>query len=573
MMASESPPPATPTLERWWVDLLWLALLAAWSAAWCLTASPRIGATYDEPRYLEVGLEDWREWYCWRSTSEGIMPLPPEMCTIPLRIYEKRTGTLLFTEEEMVTKLHGARAVTLGWLLLLIISAWRLGRTAGGVWAGRIAAGLIAADPTVLGHATLATTDVATAAALMAFARAVFAGRSGGWWKRILLPGLWYGVAVLCKLSALLYGGLILVAFEVCYRFANGHLSPPGGGLGPWVRRVAGAVIRSVLAAAVVIVIGATIALLYCGRPEEGGKKPLTHVSQLVPPHEPLADKYKELAAKYQNDRVPHALGAFAFQWWRDSVGRPTFVNGTYYPNGYRYYFPLMIAMKVPLPVFVLAALLVIRPRAMLNPFALAALLMLGALLSANLQIGVRLAMPVIAMGYIAVAVGVARAYPQCAKWFGAVAVLTIMATSVWVWPHGLCYVNQAFGGLEAAPRQMTDSNLDWGQGIPDLVAWREANSRPPVVIWYFGTDPAAKRDPFRVIPMESLAINSEGDLRTAVGPNVLAVSYTVISLQPDAPPAKVNALAYLQTKRPLARTATFVLYDFRDPSGSPPLD
>jgi hypothetical protein len=357
------------------------------------------------------------------------------------------------------------------------------------------------------------------------------------------------------------------------HRLANGDVWSPGGGLWAATRKVLGATLRSVLAVGAVILIGVTIAIGYCGRPEEGGKKPLTHVSQLVPPHEPLAEKYKTLAAKYENARVPHALGAFAFQWWRDSVGRPTFVHGTYYPKGYRYYFPLMIAMKVPLPVFALVALLAIRPRSACNPLSLAVLVMLGTLLTANLQIGVRLAMPVIVLGYVAVAVGVGRAYPLQAKWFGTVAVFIIMATSVWVWPHGLCYINQAFGGLEAGPRQMTDSNLDWGQGIPALGNWHEENGRPPTVIWYFGTDPAAKRAPFRVIAVESLPIHSEDDLKKAVGPNVLAVSYTVISLQPDAPPAKVNALAYLQTRRPLARTATFVLYDFRDPSGPPASD
>ena len=51
-------------------------------------------------------------------------------------------------------------------------------------------------------------------ATLAAFTRASYAGRGGGWWRRILLPGLWYGVAVLCKLSALLYGGVILTVLK-----------------------------------------------------------------------------------------------------------------------------------------------------------------------------------------------------------------------------------------------------------------------------------------------------------------------------------------------------------------------
>ena len=144
-------------------------------------------------------------------------------------------------------------------------------------------------------------------------------------------------------------------------------------------------------------------------------------------------------------------------------------------------------------------------------------------------------------------------------------------AISIWVWPHGLCYLNQLSGGLEAAPRRVTDSSLDWGQGIPELRAWHEANGRPPTVIWYFGTDPAVRRPPFEQLPLEALPIANPDDLRRVVGPRVLAVGYTVITLHPDGPPAKVVALRYLKTRKPLARTATFVLYDFRDQKNGPP--
>jgi hypothetical protein len=400
----------------------------------------------------------------------------------------------------------------------------------------------------------------------------VYAGRAGGWWKRVTLPGLWFGVAVLCKLSALLYGGLLLVTLEVCHRFATGALTRPvGATLGVWAKKVVGAVVLSVLVVGAVIALGLGVAVAYCGIPEEGGR-PFTRVAEAIPPNEPLKSRYERWAEGA--GRTPHAVSAFAFQWWWNSRGRPSFLNGTYYPEGYRWYFPELLLMKLPLPVFFLALVSLARPRTLANPFTLAALVLLAALLRANLQTGVRLALPVVALGYTALAVAVTRGYPRRAAFLGPLAVSALAVTSVWVWPHALGYLNQPSGGREAAPRRVSDSNLDWGQGLPDLRAWHAANGEPPMFVWYFGSDPAVHQPPFRQSSLESLPIETGADLQKWIGPRVLAVSCTVLTLHPDTSAAKGAVLAYLKTRRPLARIATFVLYDFRDErNGPPPLD
>jgi hypothetical protein len=589
-MAGEAPAltPTPPAAGRWWVDALWLFTLGAWAAGWCLSAAPKLGITYDEVFYLDAGLLSWRGWHPdpgkargWAheyAATHGVMPLPPDVVTIPLYIHERRTGEK-FEGEAKFTHLGRARAMTLGWLWLLVLSAWRLGRHAAGPWAGRIASGLVAADPNFLAHATLATTDIAVSATLLAFTRAVYAGRDGGWWKRVTLPGIWFGIAVLCKLSALLYGGFILVVLEICHRFSTGALSrPPDASLGAWAKKAALATLRSVLAAAGVIVIGVAIAFAYCGIPDEG-ERPFTKVAKSVPPEEPLKPRYEKWAEG--SGRVPHAASAFAFQWWWNNRGRPTFLNGTYYPEGYRWYFPELLLMKLPVPIFLLALVVLPRPRALLNPFALTALVLLAVLLKANVQIGVRLALPVVAIGYVALATALVRGYPRSAPRIGVPVVVALAVISAWVWPHALGYLNQPSGGTEAAPRRVTDSNLDWGQGVPDLVEWHAANGKPPTVVWYFGTDTRYfKRTgddherPLQRFPLHALPIKTSDDLRKAIGPQVLAVGYTVLTLEPDEPPAKVVALEYLKTRRPLAGTATFVLYDFRDEqNGPPPLD
>lgn len=578
-----APPPAPAARAPRWPDVVWLAVLAAWSAAWCLSAAPKLGVTYDEPFYLDAGMDAWRGWTRadgetprWDHSScalNGVMPLPIDALTLPLFVQEYRSGEKLGPGEAKLAKLRWARAVTLGWFWLLIFSGWRLGRAVGGPWAGRIAAGLLAADPNFLGHASVATTDVCVCATLMAFTRAVYAGRGGGWWKRLLLPGLWYGVAAVSKLSALLYGGVILVVLEVCFRFASGAMSrPEGAGLGAWGRSLAGAVVRSVLNAAGVIVIGVAFTFVFLGFPDEGSK-PFVKVAASVPAGEPWKERYARWSEGAASGQVPYAACAFAFQWWYNARGRATFLDGTFYPESYRWYFPRVLLMKVPLPIFALVLLVLPRVRAAANPLTFVALLLLATLLTAKLQIGVRLAFPVVAIGYVALAVAVARGYPRCGPRLAAPAVLALAAISLWVWPHGLGYINQAHGGPKEAYRLVTDSNVDWGHGLPDLKEWHAANGAPPICVWYFGTDPAVNREPFQKFAPESFkpVITDEREFRRAVGPRVLAVGHTVATLHPDRPPAKVVALEYLRTRRPLARTVTFTLYDFRDEESGPP--
>ncbi|HEY1191293.1 MAG TPA: hypothetical protein VGE74_26905 [Gemmata sp.] len=577
------PPPPPPARAARWPDVVWLAVLAAWTAGWCLSAAPKLGVTYDEPFYLYAGTQSWRGWTRddgqvrgWdhgTCAANGVAPLPIDALTLPLFVHEYRTGEKLESAESKLARLRWARGVTLGWFWLLIFSAWRLGRAMGGPWAGRIAAGVLATDPNLLGHASVATTDICVCATLVAFTRAVHAGRAGGWWKRLLLPGLWFGLAAASKISALLYGGIILVVLEVCFRFASGALArPAGSGLKAWGRKALGAVLRSVLNAAAVLAIGIGIAVTFFGLPDEEDK-PFVKVAASVPAGEPIKERYVRWAEGIGSGQVPYAVCAFAFQWWYNARGRPTFLDGTYYPEGYRWYFPQVLAMKVPLPLFVLALVALARPRAVANPLALVALLLLGTLLTANLQIGARLAFPVVALGYVALAVALGRGYPRCAPWIAGPAVLALAATALWVWPHGIGFINQAHGGPKEAHRLVTDSNVDWGHGLPDLEAWHAANGAPPICVWYFGTDPAVDRPPFQRIQPESFRpeITNEQELRRAVGPRVLAVGHSVTTLHPDGPPPKAVALRYLKTRRPLARTATFTLYDFRDEQNGPP--
>ena len=53
-----------------------------------------------------------------------------------------------------------------------------------------------------------------------------------------------------------------------------------------------------------------------------------------------------------------------------------------------------------------------------------------------------------------------------------------------------LCHTNALAGGTAAGYRALSDSNSDWGQGVPELAAWHAEHGRPPPSAWAFGNDP-----------------------------------------------------------------------------------
>jgi hypothetical protein len=72
-------------------------------------------------------------------------------------------------------------------------------------------------------------------------------------------------------------------------------------------------------------------------------------------------------------------------------------------------------------------------------------------------------------------------------------AVLWHAAESVRARPHYLAYFNAIAGGPQNGWRHLVDSSLDWGQDLPGLKRWLDANAHGErVFLAYFGTgDPA----------------------------------------------------------------------------------
>lgn len=181
------------------VDGLWLAAVLVASSLWCVTAARASGATVDEPAHMRPGLERCRTGSHGPLLRLGAMPLAADVCTVPLYLVERWRGVAWDLDRDWRPALHMARHAALAFWWALLVHVWRAARHLGGRWAGSLAVALVAFEPSFLGHAALATTDVALAAAVMALTYWYAAGRDGTWWQRVGLPALLYGVAIVSR--------------------------------------------------------------------------------------------------------------------------------------------------------------------------------------------------------------------------------------------------------------------------------------------------------------------------------------------------------------------------------------
>jgi hypothetical protein len=195
-------------------------------------------------------------------------------------------------------------------------------------------------------------------------------------------------------------------------------------------------------------------------------------------------------------------------------------------------------------------------------------------------QIGIRLVLPLVALAEVGLAAATTRACRAAGgrSLLAGARMLLPGAGLVWsaaaaitVWPHGLCYVNELWGGTERGYLVVSDSNYDWGQGLKELAHWQVRHGDAPLDVWYFGTDPALRRLPVRALSFHALPLHRAEEIRALVQGHYLAVGTTLVHgslgtmLRADTPgwDSYWQALALLREHPPADRTTTFLMYDF----------
>jgi hypothetical protein len=427
---------------------------------------------------------------------------------------------------------------------------------------------MLAFEPSLVAHAALATTDIALTACMLAFVYHFRQGREAGFWRRLAIPAVWLALAILAKASGLIYGGLCMLALEAERLIRAGVLTWPDGWR--WLRHTWRALAPFRRDAVRIVGLALAGVLLYCGSDWRTEPSFVRWAQGL--PDGPFAGSMLWLA---ENLRIFTNGGEGLVQQIKHNVrGHGTFILGQSYERAVWYYFPVLLTIKLTLPLLLTPLVLgLVRPRALLNWALITAGFLVLISPAFRVQIGLRLVLPLVALAIVGLAAALVTAWRELEPgWRQRLVTATATLTLLWPaaalaagGPHALCHVNAFYGGTTQGYRVVNDANYDWGQGLFDLWDWQEAH---PVTlsIWSFSADPRA-RQWWPVLPLHCMPLECEEDVRRVLRGKVVAVSPTLLtSLSPKhTTPAHRQAVQFLRGRQPLARTMTFLIYDFRE--------
>ena len=434
-----------------------------------LIASLRIISTYtvfnhtsDEPAHIASGME-WLDQHVYGYEYQH-PPLTRVMVAIGPYLAGARAkrqpdmfieGTaILYDGDHYDQRLALARAGNLPffWLACWMVFLWGR-RVLGGVGAV-IAVLIFTMIPTVLAHAGLATTDIGVTACLAAalYATVQFAVSPNV--RTAAFAGVAGGLTVLSKFSALVYFPAAIALVAVVWIIRT-H---------PTIKQLARDLYDRLPWTGLSLAIAFLI--VWAGYRFSFGAPSGMHVRLPFPE---LYSGVQEVAAHNSKGHLSYLLGQVRLDgWW--------------------YFFPVVLAVKLPIALMALIAVgavaktpMRVAPERESWPFGIAIAIpaaMLAVAMSARINLGLRHILPMFPFLALIGAAGVmalARSTSRSVRWMLVVAIVWLCGTSLAAHPDYLPYFN-AFAGDEPE-NIVVDSDLDWGQDIKRLaMRLRELN-------------------------------------------------------------------------------------------------
>jgi hypothetical protein len=474
------------TRRRLWIPATLLALFAIQSLWFINTQS----LTYDEPAHIIPGIEAWQQgkFEHWNDQP----PLARLWVTLPMARVSAHFAWQQLPTGFVVTEMQPGpewiawrtRPMTTILGVVLGLALWFAARRLFSEGAANVALSLFVSTPSLIAHFSLATTD--GLGALFVFLAAFQLVR----WRRrpssanTALMGLVLGALLLAKFYApplvLLALGLMVV------------LTPWGLSLAP----------RNWNWKAMLGALAVAILTLWAGY--------FFHVSHVQVGDGQVVATYPNRAVKTWATKSSLRLNAFVpagefIEGVREIAmnnrhGRPSWFLGKIYPKGgIRLYYPVAIALKWPtiaLLLFFASVILGLRKTCRawndLVVMSLLPLLYLVFALQSRYDIGERHILPLYPF-VLLIAGGI---WEHARKHRVAVAILVFAlclnaADALRYAPDYLSYFN-IFVRPENSWRLLTDSNLDWGQGLIGLRSYAQQHPNERLRLAYFGSvDPA----------------------------------------------------------------------------------
>ena len=431
-------------------------------------------ATFDEVTHLPAGYSYLIE----RSVHYNLQhpPLIKEICALPLLLlhlhYPENPPNnewifgreFLFRQDAQRILFWGripALLLSLGMASLVAVWATRLWGWAGGL----LALFLYAFDPTITAHSQLVTTDVGVAFFSVLYLWSLRSYLRNPAWKTLLLSGAALGLALGAKFSA-----VVLVPISVALLVVAAYRGQPNKTLAP-----------------------------SCAKSGVENQ-----------PHR--ASFWKNLAALSLMTLVAAVIvwAIYFFPkdplfYWkgiqtvnRDRGAQPYFyLMGTLKPSGWKSYLLIAWLVKTPIPSLLLTIAAVAMSfkgwRAAWLDEAFLIVPAVGYFLFYSMfadNIGVRYLIPCFPFLYIftgRVVQGL-RSAPHAYKLLFCALLSWNVSEYAAITPDHLSYFNQMAGGAEHGMEWLSDSNVDWGQGLIQLRRFLEEQKITDYAYFYFGT-------------------------------------------------------------------------------------
>ncbi|MFL5305829.1 MAG: glycosyltransferase family 87 protein [Polyangia bacterium] len=481
------------------------------AVAWTVGSASALSHTFDEPHHLATGLEWWQfGTYRWWTENP---PLPKVITTaIPYLTGMRLPGPpatltpdpwlpgveLLEAAPDYARTLMLARLGTVAFLLLALGVTFVLAGGRKRPLSAFIAVALVATYPPLLGHAGLATTDVAAVGTGLLFLLCLDRWADDPSLGRAAAVGAGFGVAALCKLTAPALCLPLGLVWLVARRWTNGTWTPTAGQPRRWPMLLAHAALAGFVAFAIVWA---------CYRFSVGRLDDLPPMDYIGTPVLPPPGQRSALLAWFCRLRLPapEFWDGFLFLKAHDKHGHSAFLFGQIRDRGGFWNFYLVgLLLKSPLPFLLLLAAgvpaLLRKHRPPLEARArgagLAALVALGLSTLLTVNIGLRHLLIVVPLLAIFIAGALAPWVEELAQRggrdrlvamlaFGALLVASV-ATVEKARPQLMAYFNPLAG--RDPGHALIDSDLDWGQDL--LILKRELRARQISTAHYgfFGT-------------------------------------------------------------------------------------
>lgn len=485
-------------------------------------AARSLGMTTDEMTHLASGRLAWSAWdyrldpihpplaRLWLTSPLATGDLaPPELTRKDLRWNRFTPAVYAWIHEsgDARARLFRPRLLNLVWTSGLVATLWfalrRYGRDAA-----LLGAGLAAWSPHLLAHGSLATTDAALIAALtwatIAVARLARCISPG----RLALAAVTVSICVNVKFSGLV---MLPIAFLVA-----GVRSLAGlpvhwrlGRSGTLCSRVRKAAALGGALLAVCLFAWLSVWAVH-GFRYSAGPTGVETGEHLGADYWRIPEDRREGTAAALFDRArearllpePYLYGVMTIAL-REGAREAYFLGEHKMAGGWWAYFPVALLIKTPLmTLLVLFTGLIVAvaawcrhrrlaSRSVVWPAAIAAGVFGLATTTSRMNIGVRHVLPVLPLLFLIAAPGAVAALRRVRR--GGLPVLVVLgwllATALLTTPHFLCYFNRIAGGPAGGAAWLADSNIDWGQGLPELAAYQRDVDPRPVTLLYLGMD------------------------------------------------------------------------------------